>query len=242
MYQFFYRTAPVWQVLFILSATLLFFGMNSGMAQQSTAPNIAPPGSRPYGLSYEDHVTNFWKLMLSLPIENNPLEDETGEICTYGQNTSNSSIFYLTANAGGVSEKTCRIPSGLGLFIPVITVTASDEENPGATLDELRQIAKNDQDHVTSLYLTINGTEFEFEDLKGFRTHTNEFEVIYPKNALDGATPGPATVVADGFYVITEPLAPGNYNIQFKGSIVCLAVDCIEPTFATDNKFNLIVE
>jgi len=222
--------------------SFLSFSINSSWAQQKDSLDIFPPDSKPFGLSYEDHVINFWKLMLSIPIEQNPMEDETGRICTYGQNTSRSSVFYLTANAGGASVKTCKIPSGLGIFIPIITVTASDQENPGATIEKLHEIAKKDQDSVTSLYLKINSNEFKYEDLLGYRIPTKEFQVIYPNNALDGAKPGPSTVVADGHYVITKPLTPGNYNIQFKASIVCLGVDCVEPIFATENTFNLIVE
>jgi hypothetical protein len=228
-------------VLSVITISFLTFGLNLSWSQEDSV-GIIPPESKPSGLSYEDHVMNFWKLMLSIPIEQNPMEDETGEICTHGQNTSRSSVFYLTANAGGASVKTCEIPSGLSLLIPVITVTSSDEENPSATVDELHNIAQNDQDHVDSLYLRINGHEFPYEELLKYRLHTREFQVMFPENALDGAAPGPATVVADGYYVITEPLGPGEYNIQFKGSVVCLEVDCIEPTFATDNTFNLIVK
>jgi hypothetical protein len=221
---------------------LIIPSMDMSWAQQNNVTEIFAPDSQPFDLSYEDHIINFWKLMLSIPVQDNPMEDESGEICTYGQDTSNSSIFYLTANPGGISTKTCKIPSGLGVLIPIITVTASDGEVPGATPEELHDVARNDQDHVTSLYLNINGTELAYEDLLNFRTHTDEFQVTYPENALFAANPGPSTVVADGYYVITEPLEPGVYDIQFKGSLVCLAVDCIEPTFATENTIKLIVE
>lgn len=230
-------------VSLVVALLIIYPGLNLAWSQQSPPVNIFLPSSKPSGLSYEEHIKNFWKFMLSIPREQNPMEDETGAICTYGQNMSKSSVFYLTANAGGVSVKTCKIPSGLSVLIPIITATFSDEElEPGATVEELHQIAKTDQDNVNSLYLRINDYEFPDEDLLQYRTHTKEFQVMFPEDALDGAAPGPATVVADGYYAITEPLNPGRYDIQFKGSIVCLEVDCPEPTFATDNTFNLIVE
>lgn len=48
--------------------------------------------------------------------------------------------------------------------------------------------------------------------------------------------------MADGYYVITEPLTKGNYTILYKSSIICSEIDCIQPNFAQDIKYTLIVE
>ena len=87
-----------------------------------------------------------------------------------------------------------------------------------ATIDDLHKIARNDQDHVTSLYLKVNNTEFNNQDLRGYRTHTKEFPVVFPNDALFGASAGPSMVVADGYYVLTKPLLVGNYTINMKSS------------------------
>src|SRR6266508_2868801 len=105
---------------------------------------------------------------------------------TWAQNASKS-VFYLIGNSGGKTIKTCKIPAGLGLLIPIIVVEASQAETPGATIEDLNRIAKNDQDHVTSLSLRINGTEYKYEDLLKYRTHTKDFDVIFPDNAEFGA-------------------------------------------------------
>jgi hypothetical protein len=70
---------------------------------------------------------------LSLPIDQNPMEDKTGEKCTFGQESSESPVFYLAGNTGGFSSITCKIKAGLGVFIPIITVEASQAEVPKAT-------------------------------------------------------------------------------------------------------------
>lgn len=228
----------------VVPMTLLFiFNVFASQvyAQNTSSLSLYPIDSKPYGLSYEDHIIDYNKYILSLPIDTNPSTDETGERCTIGQDLKNSSLFYLTGGSGGNTVRTCHIPSGLGLFIPMIEVEASTGEVPGATIDTLHQIAKKDQDNVKSLQLKINDIEFGYEDLKKFRTHTQAFEVDFPQNALFGANPGPSKVVADGHYVITSPLSQGNYTIQFGGSLVCLEIDCLEPTFATNTIYNLIV-
>jgi hypothetical protein len=232
-------------IFFMIISILMVPLLGTTSAQNATS--VQKPleffqlSDKPFGLSYEDHVKNYWKLFLPIPVDKNPFEDTTGEKCTYGQNATKT-VFYLIGNSGGKTEKTCTIPAGLGLLIPIIVVEASQAETPGASIEDLHRIAKNDQDHVTSLFLKINGTEYKYEDLLKYRTHTKDFNVIFPNNAEFGAAPGPSKVVADGFYILTKPLAPGNYNIEFSGSIACLGADCIEPSFVTQNIYNLKVK
>ena len=118
----------------------------------------------------------------------------------------------------------------------------SDKEAPNRSIEDLHKIAKKDQDSVTSLYLKIGNKEYSRQDLEKYRTSTEEFEVTFPKNAIFGATEGISKAVADGYYVITQPLEKGNYTILYKSSLICPEIDCIQPNFAQDIKYNLIVE
>lgn len=229
-----------WLVLSLLIPTSLT--LPSAIGQETNSVELLPMGGKPYGLTYEDHVINYQKYILSIPLDKSPGSDRTGQLCTYGQDTSNSTIFYLNGNPGGEVTRTCTIPSGLGLFIPIITVEFSTAEVPNATVEELHRLAKNDQDNVKTLALKINDKEFSFEDLKKYRTHTRDFQVTFPENAIFGAEPGPSAAVADGFHVFTTPLTPGDYKISFGGSLVCLGVDCTEPIFATNSTYNLTVK
>jgi len=145
-------------------------------------------------------------------------------------------------NTGGISERTCKVPAGKGLFIPVMQVIWTDKEAPGATIEELHRSAKKDQDSVNSLYLKIGDKEYKYKNIK-YRTPTDAFKVVYPDNGIFGVIEGGVSKgVADGFYIITEPLTKGNYPIHFKSSLICLEVGCAEPNFAQDIKYNLIVE
>jgi hypothetical protein len=84
------------------------------------------------------------------------MEDPTGEKCTNGQANSNSSVFYLSHNSGGRSERVCEVPAGKGLLIPVMEVEISEKEVPGSTEEDLHSAATKDQDSVNSLYLKVN--------------------------------------------------------------------------------------
>lgn len=228
-------------ILFTVSLFSLSTLASTVFAVNSTI-TVFPPDSNPYGLSYQEHTKNFWKWILSFPIDKNPWEDAVGSNCDNGQSKTNSSIFYLSGNGGGKTERTCIVPAGKGLFIPISQVEVSDKEVPNSSPDDLIRIAKNDQDSVTSLYLSINNKEFDRPELSKYRVNTGIFEVLFPKDAIFGVTEGPSKVVGDGYYIITEPLEKGNYTIQYKSSLICTKIDCLEPNFAQDIKYNIIAK
>ena len=131
---------------------------------------------------------------------------------------------------------------GKALFIPVMQVEVSDKELPGASISDLYKSAKKDQDSVNSLYLKIGDKEYNFQDLNKYRTPTNVFEVVCPKKgAIFGiVNGGPSKAVADGRYIITEPLAKGIYPIHFKSSLI----DTSNPdaNFAQDITYKIIAQ
>lgn len=199
---------------------LLFSTILSPVAALNTV-NILPPGGKSYGLTYADHIKNFWKWALKIPANENPVNDPTGVKCATGQENTNSSVFYLAPNNGGTSQRTCKVPAGKALFIPVMPVESSDKELPKASVADLSKSAKDDQDHVNSLYLKIGDKEYNFQDLDKYRTHTDAFDVVFPDNGIFGVLKGGVSkAVADGRYIITEPLAKGIYPIHFKSSLI----------------------
>jgi hypothetical protein len=198
--------------------------------------NIFTPEEKPYGLTYEEHAKNFFKWLISIPSDENPMNDETGVNCAKGQLNSNSSVFYLSGGGGGNFERTCIVPEGKGVLVPVLVVEVSDKESPGASVDELHAAAKQDQDSVTSLYLKVDDQEYNFEDLLKYRIHTDDFQVVFPKNGVFGIVEGgPSKAVADGFYILTKPLSKGNHTIQFKSSLG-------SPNYASEGYYHLNVQ
>lgn len=209
----------------------------------SNSLSIFPPDSEPYGLTYEEHAQNFWKWLLSIPASESPMDDTKGDMCTVGQANTNSSVFYLGPGEGKM-ERTCTVPAGKGLVIPVMEVEQSDKEIPDASVKVLTNAAKKDQDSVNSLYLKIDNEEYTYNDLLNYRTQPTEpFQVIFPDNGVFGvAEGGPSQVVADGWYIISEPLTPGNHTVHYRSSLSCPDVGCIEPSFAQDVKYNIIAK
>ena len=231
-------------IALIFSFTLLLLLSPVAVAAAaSNSVNIFPPGGKPYGLTYAEHIKNFWKWSLAIPAKDNPVNDPTGVKCTNGQSNTNSSVFYLAFNNGGISQRICKVPAGKGLFIPGMQVENSDKETPNASVEDLDRGAKKDQDSVNSLYLKIGDKEYNYNDLNKYRTHTDAFDVVFPNNGIFGVMQGGVSKsVADGRYIITEPLAKGTYTIHFKSSLICSDPDCADPNFVQDIKYTIIAE
>jgi len=232
------------QILYLAITCVLVVGvipLSVSASAGSNSLNIFPPGGNPYGLSYSEQVKSFWKWILAIPAKDNPFNDNTGEKCAIGQSNTSSSVFYLAPNGGGHSERTCKVPVGKGLVIPIMHVEISEFESPGASAKDLSEAATKDQDKVNSLYLKIDDKEYKYDNLTKYRTHTEPFETTWPDQGLFGIEKGGnSTVVADGWYIITEPLAKGNHTIYFKSSLPP------DPSgaegYATDIKYNVIAE
>ena len=229
-------------VLFISFILLLSLVLSPIIGASSL--NIFPPGSKPYGLTYPDHIKNFWKWATAIPGKENPIDDPTGEKCATGQSNSNSSVFYLTFNNGGKSERVCKVPAGIGLFIPVSQVLISNIDLPNATPSQIKESTNADQEGVNSLYLKIDDKEYNFDELKSnYRNPVDIFDVTIADNGIFGAVKGgPTKAIADGYYVITEPLPKGNYTVHYKSSLICSVSACLETNFAQDIKYTIIAE
>jgi hypothetical protein len=227
---------------FFMASIALVVMLSSAFVAYAVPVNIYPPGSAPYGISYKENIENYYKYLLSVPSDQNPVKDKTGEKCAVGQTNSSSPVFYLANSGGGKAERACTIPYGKGIMIPIMIVEVSEKEVPNVPVEELHKIATKDQDSVTSLYLKINDQEYDFNYLKKFRTHTDAFDVVFPENAIFGVTAGKSKAVADGYFIMTDVLPKGKHEIHFKSSLICPGVDCLEPNFAQDTKYTLTVK
>jgi hypothetical protein len=214
-----------WNLLLVSVFFTLF--ATTSFAQTSNSVDIFPPNSKPFGLSYEDHIKNYWNFALSLPNPDNPWNDETGEKCRNGQEIINSSIFYLPANGGGKSERVCKIPAGNGIFIPVLVGEFSQLElGKDAKPEDLPVFAKNDQDKMHVATLSIGDKKLDTTEVKKYGIVTGLFNLTFPEDNLFGTDAGKTLAAADGYYLITKPLAKGTYVIHTYGEMCTKDDNC----------------
>jgi hypothetical protein len=183
-------------------------------------PGVYPPDSNPYNLTYSDWSGRWVQWLTSIPQDNNPTLDETGKNCAQNQS---GPVWFLAASSGGSVVKSCTIPEGKAILLPVIT-RWEIRTSPADTEADMRAHVKNSIDHVTTLEASIDGTPLQ--NLWNYRVTSPLFNVTLPKNNLLGVPEGPTEGVSDGYWILVEPLPVGGHTIYLNGA----AVDVADPS------------
>ena len=206
-----------------VSIVATYAGSKASFAD-SINPGVFALDSKPYGSTYEDWTIKFWQWLLPIPANKNPMTDTTGEHCGEGQN-STSQVFFLVFSGGGSAVRTCDVPAGKAILVPVNVVECSFAEMNVKTEEELRRCAEEDESSNPGLFLSVDGKQFK--DLKTYRVHSRAFDTNFPENNIFAAEPGPTRAVSDGYWIILEPLTPGQHEIHFKASLTNPTTDIL---------------
>jgi hypothetical protein len=210
----------------------------SPLAQASGQENpmLFSPGSEPYGATYGEWTATWWQWFLSMPTNDNPINDQTGELCDSNQD---GPVWFLTGSGGGQAVRSCEIPAGKAVLIPAIIVECSYAEDSSLTTEaDLRACAKSDQDLVTDVWATINGMDLPDEDV--YRVDSPLFDLTFIANNVISAPEGPTQSVSDGFWVFLKPLPPGSYDLHVGGVLADYTVTS-PITFVEDSTYHLTI-
>jgi hypothetical protein len=183
----------------------------SAFAQEDSV--TFPPDSRPYGRTYAEWTVEWWKWFISIPTEDNPINDPSGERCALGQQDS---VWFLVGSGGGRAERECTIPAGKAILMPALNVECSYAEDESLkTEDDLRACATSDQDLVTETAATLDGSVLQVH-----RVQSEVFDLTFPPDNIFAAPEGPTKAVSEGFWVFVKPLPPGQYELHAEGLLV----------------------
>src|SRR4051812_21267521 len=75
------------------------------------------PNAHPYGQSYGQWAADWWQWALAQPAATNPLLDATGARCA---NDQHGRVWFLAGTTGGDANRTCTVPRGTAILIPVL--------------------------------------------------------------------------------------------------------------------------
>jgi hypothetical protein len=212
----------------------------------NTNPRVFPLDSEPFGMSYEDWTIQFWRWLCSIPADRNPVTDRTGLYCREAQ--VGQPLFNLAFSDMGGAERTCTLPAGQHLLIPLNVVLISLAEFPGATTDaHLEDLAIADESSNPFIFLSVDGKDSSkleligggnLTNLKEFRVRSRAFDVNITDNPIFGL-PGPTRAVSDGYWVILEALPPGPHQIHFKARLTNPLTDRL--FYSVDVKYTITV-
>jgi hypothetical protein len=144
-----------------------------------------------YHPANKEHVIKYWKGMLG-----NPGEHDSPDIVFLKCNVNGGSD---TRNLGPISK-------GKKIFVPVNPVAVTEDEKPGKNKQQRKKFAEDDENSASKAILTIDGNTYHVKE-KRFRQDTDDFDV------------GSCKAVADGFYVIIDPLPVGQHTVRFQGRV-----------------------
>jgi hypothetical protein len=122
------------------------------------------------------------------------------------------------------AERTCTIPHGKALFIPIINSEMSPPEAPAATWNDLIGMVTGFIDSVQTVALTVDGRDVAVTD--AFCVHTTPVEADAPTYTMPaggvlemwGVAPGTYPFYGEGYYVMLAPLSAGKHEIVLRGA------------------------
>jgi hypothetical protein len=173
--------------------------------------------SIPYGLSYPEWIARWWQWVLSIPVENNPVNDTTGKNCSINQR---GPVWFLAGTVGGVVDRICTIPKEKAVLFPILNHGGTLADSPTIrSEEELLSFATTEMDVISDLEVIVDGVKLS--GLDRYRIRSPIFDVVLPEKNLFGGTPGQTRGASDGYWLFLKPLTKGRHTIHSFGS--CLS-------------------
>src|SRR5215203_6979982 len=168
-------------VMFVLVLLVGTGGPMDSWAQEATPVTgadlgelVLPPDAPAYGLTYEAWTARFAQWAHSLPLAVHPAADPTGALCGLGQA---GPVFFL-AQAGDEEsvERTCTVPAGTALLLPLLDTSCTTVEPPpffGSDEAELRACTEALFAAPAELSAVVDGVAIP--DLERYRVQSDLF-------------------------------------------------------------------
>jgi hypothetical protein len=179
-----------------------------------------PPQAAPFQQPMREWTADWWQFIISIPTSINPITDEVGTRCMYGQR---GPVWFIAGNLGGTASPTtrsCAIPEGKVIFFPVLNlvdVNVPQLSGVDQTANDLRAETGPCLDNATQLVVELDGQSIE--NLDKSRVRSVVFELTLPDGNLFGIDPGSySPAIDDGYYVMLKPLGVGQHQIHILGA------------------------
>lgn len=204
----------------------------------SLEKGVFPIDSHPYQKSYGEWLAKWWQWVISLPASSSRELASPLDNCIVGKDDPN--VWFLSSEgSGGSLQYNCVIQNGKALFIPILTGECDYLSDPSLkTESQLRDCASSGIQGA-ALEAKLDGVELKNPEI--YRAQSPLFDITIPQdNDFGGGPSGMTKAVADGYYIILEPLSLGRHTFEFSASILGNALLGID-SYAIDVKYVLDV-
>jgi hypothetical protein len=246
----------------VIACLALFAAMPMASAQEkSGSVRVVPINGTVGGRTYGQWSAEWWHRALAVTSL-----DDCALMNQPEPNQANGPVFFLAGTPSGPAKRQCNVPSGKFLMFPVFNVEWSKAEAlaqqpptggcllpgvvPSGTEDAaLRACAKAQADHAlrpdATLEADVDG--IPLPNLTTFRAASPfppfSFTTVAgnPFGICPAAGPCPLTsqAVADGYWIILQPLSLGQHIIHFAATVPFPEIDF---TLSTATTYTLTVQ
>lgn len=150
----------------------------------------------------------WWQYILSFPRAENPMYDKKGDACYVGQH---GDTWHLALMFGGTAVRSCEVPEGVALVVPVTAMACFPPYAPGE-LETCDEWVNSGRTYWVERSLTIDGVSY----YPGY-TVSGPYKVAYPVNGLSKFFGGTNPPLRAGVY---EPASDGGNYARISGLAV----------------------
>jgi len=190
-------------------------------AHAQVLPNEIIVGGKTIG----EWTADCWKWIYSIPTNDNPQVHCDGRLMSNRQ--PSETVFFIPP-PNGVSDpctRTFSVPEGKFILLPVLGLTYDNIDTvPPFSIDEMHDILNAVLDEPAELAASVDGVAVP--NLKDHRASSPpfSFDFVDGDNPLTLFYPHPIVglddpIVADGDWLMLEPLSPGPHVLHARGQI-----------------------
>jgi hypothetical protein len=212
-------------------AALLTIGLSAFAGGTPATPGVMPPDAKVHGVAYAEWGVAWWQWAWSIPYNQNPNYDSTGDSDGMGQS---GPVWFLpvTGAFGGVKERAVTVPRGKHVLVPTAigslsypcAADPSFQPGVGQTVENfLASIVDPIFDYVegliTSGSMTAEVDGRPVKELQAYRAASDLFDLVGDPSlvAADPCVSGTAQpTISDGYWLLLAPLSKGQHTVHYR--------------------------
>jgi hypothetical protein len=189
---------------------------------------VEPTGATVAGKTIGEWSALWWQWAAALAPPGDPFTDTTGAFAEVNQA---GPVFFLAGSPGGSNRRQFEVPTNTCLLVPLLASEWSQLElGFDQTATQIRQAAQQLANKINSLHATLDGTAIAQATLLAHRETSPDFSFVAAANNPVGilAVGNSGIAVADGYFLMLDPLPPGTHVLKYGGGMSAYGVSLDE--------------
>ncbi len=208
-------------IVFAITCSLSILSiLTSSAYSQGSNQTVYSTDSKPFDVPYQDWVARWWNWTFGISADEHP-RDDPSRSCNVNQN---GSVWFLPDSLSiesASNPRTCDVPVGKAIFVPVVTGEVSNIEKPGFDDSQIIKEALVCDNYSNNRRAEVDGVSVNgLNDPVTYRTNSSHlFNVHFVDNNIYNIKAGTGRGFVDGWFLFVKPLPVGEHKIHVAGSI-----------------------